>query len=416
MTTAIGSSALSFLAALAIGLLIGAERERRKDEVDSHRPAGLRTFAITALLGATAAMLGPTVVVLGGAFIASGALIGYARAAAERDLTAEVALMAVFLLGAMTHDRAVAALAVGVVIAALLGYRKQLHRLVREVLTEQELLDGLAFAVAAACVLPILPDRALDPWGLVNPFTLWRLAVVVMGLSGLGYIAQRLVGERHGLIVAGLASGLVSATAAVAAMAGRSRAEGEARATAAGAVASLLSSVVYMAALIGTVSPALLGRLWPSLAAAAIVSLAFAWRLAARSEPGEARPKANGHAFDIPRAALFVALVAGFTALARGLQYWMGQAGALAGAAVTGLADAHAAAASMAALANAHDLSTTNAAVGVLAGLTTNMLVKAPIAFSLGARAYARWVSAGIVLLLGAAWAAWAVASLGWRP
>ena len=84
-------------------------------------------------------------------------------------------------------------------------------------------LDGIAFAIAAAVVLPMLPNRALDPFGLFNPFTLWRLVVVVMGLSAFGYVAQRLAGARYGLVIAGLAGGLVSATAAVAAMAHRSR-------------------------------------------------------------------------------------------------------------------------------------------------------------------------------------------------
>jgi uncharacterized membrane protein (DUF4010 family) len=159
-----------------------------------------------------------------GTFVAAGALIGHLqRDQRDRDLTGEVALVATFALGVLAHTNPLLALEIGVLVAALLAYRSQIHHLVRETLSEQELLDGISFAIAAAVVLPMLPNRALDPFGLFNPFTLWRLVVVVMGLSAFGYVAQRLAGARYGLVIAGLAAGLVSATAAVAAMAHRSR-------------------------------------------------------------------------------------------------------------------------------------------------------------------------------------------------
>jgi uncharacterized membrane protein (DUF4010 family) len=94
-----------------------------------------------------------------------------------------------------------------------LAFRVQLHRFVRDRMTDQELLDALTFAIAAVVILPMAPNHAVDPFGLINPFTLWRLAVVAMALSFLGHVAQRLLGARYGLLVAGLAAGLVSSTA-----------------------------------------------------------------------------------------------------------------------------------------------------------------------------------------------------------
>src|SRR5438477_10073674 len=189
------------LIALAVGLLIGADRERRKNEDCSHRPAGVRTFTLVAVLGGAAAAIGHGMEILAGVFVAVGALAGFAlRGRADRDLTTEVALVVTFMLGVLAHGQPLLALELGVLVAALLAYRVQIHHLVSDILTEQELLDGLAFAIAAAVVLPMIPNRPLDALGVFNPYTLWRLLVVVMALSGVGYAAQRLVGGSSGLL------------------------------------------------------------------------------------------------------------------------------------------------------------------------------------------------------------------------
>lgn len=394
-----------FLIALAIGLLIGAERERRKSLGGTHRPAGVRTFTLTALLAVVSATVSSGLALVAGTFVAAGALIGHLqRDQRDRDLTGEVALVATFALGVLAHTNPLLALEIGVLVAALLAYRSQIHHLVRETLSEQELLDGIAFAIAAAVVLPMLPNRALDPFGLFNPFTLWRLVVVVMGLSAFGYVAQRLAGARYGLVIAGLAAGLVSATAAVAAMAHRSRSGADGAATASGAVASLFSSTAYMVALVLAVSPHLLPRLAPSLGAAAVTTLIYAWTIGRRAPPEEAASAHGARAFDFGLALVFVAIVAGFTAVSHALNAYFGVAGALVSAGATGLADAHAAAVSMAALNNSNQITDSTATLGILIGVTSNMLIKAPIAFSLGSRAFAVRLAIGVALLLAGLW------------
>jgi len=395
-----------FLVALAVGLLIGAERERRKGDGAARKPAGVRTFTLVALLGGVCAALGDGPMLLGAVVVTALALAGYALGErSDPGLTAEVALVVTYGLGALAHGHAFLSLELGVVVAALLAYRTQIHHLVRDTLSEQELLDGIAFAIAAVVILPMLPNRPLDPFGLFNPFTLWRLIVVVMALSSFGYVAQRMVGVRFGLVVAGLAGGLVSATAAVAAMAQRSKAEPSlAGRAAAGAVASLISAVIYMFVVVFAVDADLLPRLAPALGAAAAALLVYAAILGRLSAAGQdGRP--SGRAFDFPAALLFVLIVAGCTVLSRLLSGAFGAVGALVGAGATGLADAHAAAASMAALAGSAKLDDQTATLGVLIGLTTNMLIKAPVAFVLGSRPFAWRVSLGLALMLVALWA-----------
>jgi uncharacterized membrane protein (DUF4010 family) len=151
----------------------------------------------------------------------------------------------------------------------------------------------------------------------------------------------------------------------------------------------------------------LLPRLAPALSAAAAAVLIYAAVLGRVSSAGhDGRP--SGRAFDFPAALLFVLIVAGCTVLSRLLSGAFGEIGVLVGAGVTGLADAHAAAASMAALAGSAKLDDQTATLGVLIGLTTNMAIKAPVAFALGSRPFAWRVSLGLGLMLAALWAGYA--------
>ncbi len=403
------------LIALAIGLLIGLERERRKGDGPTRSPAGLRTFALVGLLGGLTATFGDRhLILLVGALVGFGVLIAYALGErGDPGLTGEVALIATYVLGVLAPAKPVLALEVGIVVAALLAFRVQLHHFVRERISDQDLRDSLTFAIAAVVILPLLPDRPVDPYGLLNPFTLGRLAVVAMALSAVGYVAQRLVGARYGFLVAGLASGLVSSTAAVVAMGGRSRAApAAASASAAGAVASLVGSLGYLTALIGAVSPALLTVLaLPLGLAAGLILLYAAWLVhGAPRQADDLTP--TGRAFNGLTILLFVALVSGFSLLSEQLVVWLGTPGALAGATVLGLADAHAAAISMATLNANGSLAAGPAATAVLLTLTTNMAVKVPAAFMSGSRPYAMRVVWGVVLLVGGLWAGDAILRL----
>lgn len=391
------------LVALAVGLLIGAVRERRKGEGPGRASAGLRTFAVVALLGGITAAVGNTgLILVAGSFVAVGALGAYALGdRQDPGLTGEVALVATFALGVLAATKPLLGLEIGIVVAALLAFRVQLHQFVRNRISDQELLDVLTFAIAAIIILPLLPNRPIDPFGLLNPFTLWRLAVIAMGLSGAGYAAQRLVGARYGLLVAGLAAGLVSSTAAVVAMGGRSRVQPAlASASAAGAAASLIGSLAYLSAIVAAVSPRLIAMLAAPLGLAALFMLIYAGWLVRGTPKSSAEHAPDGRAFNGVTVLLFVGLVSGFSLASELLIRWLGETGALAGAAVMGLADAHAAAVSMATLLAGRRLGISPAAIGVVLALTTNMAVKVPAAFMSGNRAYAVRVTIGVGLLL----------------
>jgi uncharacterized membrane protein (DUF4010 family) len=160
-------------AALAIGLLVGLEREQRfSDDPKSALAAGVRTFAIIALCGAVAEMLGPIALAIGGAFVVAATIAMYVRSPKkDPGMTTEVAIVVVFLLAVFAMRRPAFASGLGVVVAVLLASKSRLHEFARRTLNEQEMHDLLLLAVAVAIVMPLLPDRALDPWNAFNPRT-----------------------------------------------------------------------------------------------------------------------------------------------------------------------------------------------------------------------------------------------------
>ena len=161
-----------FATALLIGALIGVEREKRKSE-GLEGIGGLRTFILFALIGAVAGFLsrgGGVPWVLLAAFLPVSALVfaGYFQTSRSEDgafgLTTEIAAVAVFLLGgmAMLGHRELA-IGLGVVTAAALAYKQPLHGLVAK-LGWDDVYAGVRLLVATFIILPLLPDRTLDPW------------------------------------------------------------------------------------------------------------------------------------------------------------------------------------------------------------------------------------------------------------
>ncbi len=175
---------LNLVEALGIGLLIGAERERRRAHDASPVPAGIRTFAIASLTGAVSVLAGGELLLattMVGVFVLTA--VAYWRAKDEDvGLTTEIALVMTVLLGGLSIRRPEIAAGVGVVVAILLAAREPLHKFVRSVLTEDELRDGLLLAAATLVVLPVVPDQPMGPYATLNPYALWIVVILVMAM------------------------------------------------------------------------------------------------------------------------------------------------------------------------------------------------------------------------------------------
>jgi uncharacterized membrane protein (DUF4010 family) len=220
------SMPLRLLVALAVGLLIGLEREWRRRAEDSTGHAGLRTFGLIGLMGGLANVLNWSA----GAWLLPAALLALAAllladiklgngAVPGRDITTLVAALVTALLGALaTSGEAQLAVAAAVVVTLLLNLKSRLHRWV-DALSETEIAGVLRLLVISLVVLPVLPDKGYGPYAALNPRTIWLFVVLISALSFIGYFAIRVLGQRRGHRATGLFGGLVSSTATTAALA-----------------------------------------------------------------------------------------------------------------------------------------------------------------------------------------------------
>lgn len=205
--------------ALALGLLIGAERERRKGKGHLRSPAGIRTFALTSVLGGVSFLIGGDLLLaVAASAIAAFCAVSYIRTSdQDPGLTTETALVLTVLLGGLAQQQTATASGIAVMVTILLAARTRLHEFVRSVLTEEEMTDAIIFAAAVLVILPLTPNRYLGPYSAINPRTIWKIVILIMSISAAGHIAVRVLGARFGLPTAGLASGFVSSTATIAA-------------------------------------------------------------------------------------------------------------------------------------------------------------------------------------------------------
>lgn len=395
--------------ALGIGLLIGAERERRKRQQAQPAAAGIRTFAVASVSGALGYVLGGPLL-LGGVMAAVtvfAAVSSWRIGRKDPGVTTEVALVLTVLTGGLAMREPALAAAVGVTAAAVLAARTPLHHFVDKVLTEDEVRDGLILAGATLVVLPLLPDRAMGPFGALNPHDLWVVLVLILAIGAAGHAAVRLVGARYGLPLAGLVSGFVSSAATIAAMGQRAARAPNLKAPAvAGAVLSTVATIAQMAIVIGATSQAVLAALAPALIAAGLAAVAYsaAFTLLALRHSAKDEPE-GGAAFSLTSAAAFALTLGVILLVAAALRARFGEAGVMVAAVLGGLVDTHAAGISVAALAATGRIPAEAAVLPVLAAMSANSLTKAVLAWTAGGPGFALRVVPGLVLVMAAAWA-----------
>ena len=213
--------------ALAIGLLVGLERGwREREEPTGSRTAGLRTFGIFGLLGGVFAILAIEMdapIIFAAGFLGMAGLFGlfqFHESAHDRNfsVTGVMAGLGVFGLGglAISGDYRVAA-AGGAALTVVLASRDILHLALKR-LRWVELRSALILAVMTTIILPLLPNRTIDPWGGLNPWEIWFFTVLIATISFAGYVAVRVLGSTRGLLVSALAGALASSTAVTVAL------------------------------------------------------------------------------------------------------------------------------------------------------------------------------------------------------
>jgi uncharacterized membrane protein (DUF4010 family) len=406
--------------ALGIGLLIGLERGWRTREAEpGSRAAGIRTFAVSGLLGgiagATAAAAG-SVSSAGGGIVLAVALATYGavitafcrdenRAGGTFSATTAVAALLTFALGAYSAvgDTRVAA-AAGVATAGVLAAREELHGWVKK-LTWSELRSGLVLLAMTFVALPVVSNEPIGPFGGVNPREVWITAIVLAGVSFVGYAAVKYFGTTRGVLLAAVAGGLASSTAVTISNARRA-ATGEASPRLLAAGVALASAVMFVrvAVIVAVLNPRLLALTAPPLAAAAVLAIGFALLSALGHRPdGPDHYGQFRNPFGLWAVIGFAAFLAIVILLGRVIGERFGGSGAMIGAAFVGFADVDSTTVSMARL-TPEPLSAESATFAMLAAVASNTVSKVAISAIIGRGRFA-YLIAGLALacLIGGA-------------
>ncbi len=390
---------------LLVGALVGIERERSTED---HQKlfAGIRTFPLIALLGFLSALLGTAVApwvlgVFAAGFMAMVVVSYFLEARTGfHGATSEVAAIMVFVLGVLIHHEFyIVAIATSVVLTLFLSLKAPLQQLVSHVQAE-DIYATLKFAIITAIILPILPNTTLGPLDVLNPRQIWYMVVLIAGISFAGYVMVKVFGSKKGLTLTGMMGGLVSSTAVTLSFSQKSREAPELGKTFASAIV-LACSIMFPRILIeiAVVNGSLLAFIWPFIAiltasgVGASLLLLFGKKKDSNTEVDLQNP------FELLSAIKFGLVFAVIIFASKAAQIYLGDGGVYLAAGLAGLTDVDAITLSMANLSKT-TLSESTAAVAILIAVVMNTIVKASIAFSLGAAALRRYTLPGFGLVL----------------
>ena len=402
---------IRFGVAIAIGFMIGLQREFAHGVHGREIVAGERTFALLSLSGFLGAMLavelGSPLIFFGvilvlGAFV----LVGHIITASRRDrigITTEVSVLVAILIGALCYiGHLTLAIAIGIATTVLLSLKVQTDRLVRA-LTRDDIVAALQLAVISAIILPVLPNQSIwpAPFDVLNPFKIWLMVVFISGISFLGYVLIKFVGPRQGIGLTGFLGGLVSSTAVTLSFSERSKSESQLAKPFALAI-TVAWTVMFSRILVevGVLNITLLGVVWLPMVAAGVVGLAYAAYLFFAQRTGDSGDVEFSNPFDLWAAIKFGLLYGLVLLVSRTAQINLGDTGVFLSSILSGLADVDAITLSMSELSLSGGLELTTAARAIVLAAMSNTVVKGGIVLLSGGPELRRVLLPGFLLIL----------------
>lgn len=379
--------------ALALGLLVGIERGwQRREDSEGQRVAGLRTFGLVGLLGGLAGTLGQQdaglmigLGLLGLGVLTAASYVVSSRTRADLGMTTEIAIMVTYLLAAMAGLGELAIASSGaVVLVLLLTYKDVLHGWLGRI-RYPELTAGIKLLLMTVVLLPLLPNQGYGPWQALNPYVIWWMIVLIAGISFVGYFAVRIVGARGGTLFTALFGGLASSTAVTLNFARLARSQPAAAPLLAGGILLACGTMFPRMLLVATLihAPLLETLAWPALSMAVVTYGSALWWLRNPGRSMDAEALLPGNPLELRSAFAFGALLAAVMLLGAALTEWFGDAGVLALAAASGVADVDAITLSLADMSRG-DLALRMATLGIVIAAVVNSLVKVGITVVIG--------------------------------
>ncbi|MEQ1532723.1 MAG: MgtC/SapB family protein [Sideroxydans sp.] len=393
-----------FLTSLAIGLLIGLERERNPSA-----KAGLRTFALVSLLGTLLALIAeksasPWIIAAGLICIAGMIVASYITAPTENNdpgTTTVTALLIAYALGVLVwigYSKLAVMLAIAT--TTLLHLKPELQGLTQR-LTRRDLVSILQFSVLSLVILPILPNQNFGPYDAFNPYQAWMMVVLISGMSLAGYVALRWTGQRYGAPLLGFLGGLVSSTATTLLYAKHSKLN--AGMLQLSAVVILIASQVVLVRLIvvsAFIAPSLLQQLAPALGLGllcGLIATLYNWKKL--NSAGNLPLPETSNPTEIHAALGFGILFVAVMLCASWLTDVAGSSGLYGIAIVSGLTDVDPIALSSLRLFNLEKLSPHQVVISIALAYIANLAFKFGMAVSIGGIALAKHLAGGFIAI-----------------
>ena len=402
---------IRFLTAIAIGFLIGLQREYAHGAKGREIMAGERTFALLSLSGFLGAMLAvefDSALIFFGVLLVLGAfaLVGHIVISIRGDrvgMTTEAAIMVAILIGALCYlGHLTLAVAIGIATTVLLSLKLETDRFVRA-LTREDMVAALQLAVISVIILPVLPNQSFlaEPFDVLNPFKIWLMVVFISGISFLGYVLIKFVGPKQGIGLTGLLGGLVSSTAVTLTFSERSKHDTQLVKPFALAI-TVAWTVMFSRIMIevGVLNPALLKMVWLPLTAAGLVGLGYGAYLLYSQRAGESGDMEFSNPFDLGAAIKFGLLYGAILLVSRAAQVNFGDTGVFLSSMISGLADVDAITLSLSELSVTGGLELDIAARAIVLAAMSNTVVKGSIVIVAGAPALRRVLLPGFLLIL----------------
>ena len=413
------------LISLALGAIVGLERQAQRGDDDRVRN-GIRTFALSSLLGTVAALLHPIGPVLSAivgvgflALVVSYYVLDARFKGVATGITTETAAFVVFALGALVPSRPLLAASIAVIVALVLSQKKWIHRSVRR-MTSTELLATIKLLLVTLVFLPLLPNQPVDPWGIYVPRDIWFLVVLISAISFVGYFAMRVFGSHRGIAITGLVGGLASSTAVTLAMAQRAREQPQTSVVRAAAFAIVAANAIMLLRVyveITVVDPALAAPAAPAIGAmagASAFSAVVLWFFAGRGREARREESDGGdeaemldNPFRIAPALKFGAVFVVIIGVAHVAREIWGTQGLYVASLAGGLADADATVLTAARLHETQVIDPSTAVRAIMLAAASNSLVKAGLAAVLGSRRLGLIVLVAMLPLVATTAAVW---------
>lgn len=403
-----------FVVALAVGLLIGLQRQFALGDPRRELALGVRTFTLFSAAGFASVALSDLMgspAAFAAVFSVLGLLVavGYFRdvSSGQPGLTTRAAAMLTVVLGGLAvHGRLTLVAAIGVAAMALLSFKVEMHRFARHI-TREDLFAALKFAVVSAVILPVLPDRDIGPFPFdaLNPYRIWLFVVLISGIGFIGYALVKWKGSKKGIVLTGLVGGLASSTAVTVGFARRSKSVAKlARLL---AVAVLLAwTVMFLRVwiVLAVINPTVLSETWPCLAApsvAGFLACAFLWRSIRNDRTGQRVELSNP--FELGTSLKYGVLFAVVLLASRAAQSYYGDTGVYAFSFLSGLLDVDAVVLSTAQMQHGSaGLNAHAASIAIALAAVANTLFKAAVCRMAGGTGFLRAVFPGFLAMTAA--------------